>query len=161
MPEKLPSTGPVDFTSFVKGEGDIAQSGEGDDRIVTDIYPDIVENNDDQGQAGTEFPIGGSFNAKCLTQYGDGVTGFEQPEQLKVSVITPKEKAVTRKGMAAMGEIFELGVDRSIFELKERDVVHFFVEVLHGSNSLDRAHNEGTVETTVPPEDFENFMWQA
>jgi hypothetical protein len=89
------------------------------------------------------------------------VTGFEKPDKLKVSVITPKEKALTRKGSAAVGEIFELGVDRSVFKLKEHDVVHFFVEVLHGSNSLDRAPNEGTVETTVPPKDFENFMWQA
>lgn len=93
--------------------------------------------------------------------YEVSVTGFEKSDGLSVSIIHEGKKAISRKSSAAIGEILEIAIDREMLNLSEKDHVHFFTELLHGSNSLDRAPNEGTIETTVPPKDFENFMWQV
>jgi len=95
------------------------------------------------------------------TGYEVSVTGFEKPNELTVSVIHEGKKGKSATCSAAMDEIFEMAIDRSALNLKEQDSLHFFVELLHGSNSLDRAPNEGTIETSVPAKDFENFMWQV
>jgi len=39
--------------------------------------------------------------------------------------------------------------------------VHFFVEVLEGGQSRDRAPREGTINLTRPSPDFERIMWDV
>ncbi len=61
----------------------------------------------------------------------------------------------------ACGEILELSVGREQLGLAPHETLHFFIELLHGSQSLDRIPIEGAIQTSVPPPDFEQVMWQA
>ena len=45
--------------------------------------------------------------------------------------------------------------------LKDGDPIRFYVELLGGDASLDRAPREGIFELVVPTPDFERIMWQV
>ncbi|MDG3004157.1 glycoside hydrolase family 57 protein [Paludisphaera mucosa] len=62
---------------------------------------------------------------------------------------------------AATGAIFELAVPLDRLELKPGDPIRFYVELLKGESSLDRAPREGVFELTSPSPDFERIMWQV
>jgi hypothetical protein len=62
---------------------------------------------------------------------------------------------------AACGKVFELAVPFRRLGLKDGDPIRFYVEVLAGDTSLDRAPREGIFELTVPSPDFERIMWQV
>ncbi len=61
----------------------------------------------------------------------------------------------------ATGRILELAVPFGRLGLKAGDPVRFYVELLGGEASLDRAPREGIFELTVPTPDFERIMWQV
>ncbi|HMB07802.1 MAG TPA: glycoside hydrolase family 57 protein [Isosphaeraceae bacterium] len=61
----------------------------------------------------------------------------------------------------ATGHILELGVPFGRLGLKAGDPTRFYVELLGGDASLDRAPREGIFELTVPSPDFERIMWQV
>jgi alpha-amylase/alpha-mannosidase (GH57 family) len=62
---------------------------------------------------------------------------------------------------AATDRIFELAVPFGRLGLKAGDPVRFYVELLDGETSLDRAPREGIFELSVPTPDFERIMWQV
>ena len=43
----------------------------------------------------------------------------------------------------------------------EGQTVQFYVELLEGMQSRDRAPREGTIQVTRPTADFEQRMWNA
>jgi hypothetical protein len=45
--------------------------------------------------------------------------------------------------------------------LKPGDPIRFYVELLKGESSLDRAPREGVFELTTPSPDFERVLWQV
>ena len=61
----------------------------------------------------------------------------------------------------ATGKILELAVPFGRLGLKPGDPIRFYVELLGGEPSLDRAPREGIFELTVPSPDFERIMWQV
>ncbi|MDR3636766.1 MAG: glycoside hydrolase family 57 protein [Isosphaeraceae bacterium] len=61
----------------------------------------------------------------------------------------------------ATEKILELAVPFGRLGLKAGDPVRFYLEVLGGRASLDRAPREGIFELTVPTPDFERIMWQV
>ena len=61
----------------------------------------------------------------------------------------------------ATGQILELAVPFSRLDRKPGDPIRFYVELLKGESSLDRAPREGIFELTVPCPDFERIMWQV
>ena len=61
----------------------------------------------------------------------------------------------------ACGKVFELAVPFRRLDLEAGDPIRFYVELLDGDTSLDRAPREGIFELTVPSPDFERIMWQA
>ena len=61
----------------------------------------------------------------------------------------------------ATGQILELAVPFGRLGLKAGDPIRFYVELLGGDSSLDRAPREGIFELTVPSPDFERIMWQV
>jgi alpha-amylase/alpha-mannosidase (GH57 family) len=62
---------------------------------------------------------------------------------------------------AATDLIFELAVPFSRLGLKENDPIRFYVELIAGETSVDRAPREGIFELSVPTPDFERIMWQV
>ncbi len=61
----------------------------------------------------------------------------------------------------ATGSILELAVPFARLGRDPGDPVRFYVELLKGDSSLDRAPREGILELTVPSRDFEQIMWQV
>lgn len=61
----------------------------------------------------------------------------------------------------AVDRILELAVPFSRLGLSPNDPLRFYVELLSGETSLDRAPREGIFELSVPTPDFERIMWQV
>ena len=57
--------------------------------------------------------------------------------------------------------IFELSIPFHSLTVQTNDSVHFRVELLQEDMVVERAPNEGAIETTVPSPDYELVMWQA
>jgi hypothetical protein len=61
----------------------------------------------------------------------------------------------------ATGSVLELAVPFARFERQPGDPIRFYVEILNGESSLDRAPREGILELVVPSRDFEQVLWQV
>ena len=94
---------------------------------------------------------------------------FVEPEGLELSIADFGKPSLsvavtdedTSAGEAAIGQIFELGIPLSALNAQAGSVLKFFVEVFSKGQSHDRVPRETTIELTVPPPDFEQFMWQV
>lgn len=62
---------------------------------------------------------------------------------------------------AATGKILELAVPFGRLGLRADDPIRFYVELIEGESSLDRAPREGIFELSVPTPDFERILWQV
>ena len=62
---------------------------------------------------------------------------------------------------AATGSVVELAIPFDRLDRRPGDPVRFYVELLHGDSSLDRAPREGILELRVPTRDFEQVLWQV
>jgi hypothetical protein len=61
----------------------------------------------------------------------------------------------------ATGEILEMAVPFARLERMPGDPIRFYVELLKGESSVDRAPRDGIFELTAPCPDFERIMWQV
>jgi alpha-amylase/alpha-mannosidase (GH57 family) len=100
--------------------------------------------------------------------------GFVDPAEREVIIVAPSQSRPvgylnhaghpTVNGStvsAACGAIFEMSVPFDRLDLKPGDPIRFYVELLQGESSLDRAPREGVFELTTPSPDFERIMWQV
>ena len=100
--------------------------------------------------------------------------GFVDPAESEILVMDPAAPRpiayLNRPGypmvngttvQVATGSILELAVPFARLDLSPGDPVRFYVELLDGDSSLDRAPREGILELTVPSRDFEQIMWQV
>ena len=58
-------------------------------------------------------------------------------------------------------KILELAVPFGRLGLRADDPIRFYVELIDGESSIDRAPREGIFELTVPTPEFERIMWQV
>jgi alpha-amylase/alpha-mannosidase (GH57 family) len=61
----------------------------------------------------------------------------------------------------ATGKILELAIPFSRLRQNSGEPIRFYIELIAGEASLDRAPREGIFELTVPTPDFERIMWQV
>ncbi|AGA30639.1 glycoside hydrolase family 57 protein [Singulisphaera acidiphila] len=61
----------------------------------------------------------------------------------------------------ATGKILELAVPFGRLGLRADDPIRFYVELIEGESSVDRAPREGIFELAVPTPDFERILWQV
>jgi hypothetical protein len=61
----------------------------------------------------------------------------------------------------ATATILELAVPFNRLEVGPGEPIRFYVELLGGESSLDRAPREGIFELVVPCPDFERILWQV
>ena len=100
--------------------------------------------------------------------------GFVDPADWEISVDHPAESRpaahLNHAGAPAGREpavevatdkILELAVPFGRLGLKAGAPLRFYVELLSGDSSLDRAPREGIFELTVPSPDFERVMWRV
>jgi hypothetical protein len=67
----------------------------------------------------------------------------------------------TKEVAAAVGQIVEVAMPFDLLGVKPEQSIQFFVELLEGSQSRDRAPREGTIHLTCPTPEFEQIMWDV
>jgi alpha-amylase/alpha-mannosidase (GH57 family) len=107
--------------------------------------------------------------------------GFVEPGGFEIQVTEPggpkPQAQLLRNGMPVTvqgpaGEphpAVEIGIDQIVelalpfqaLGLKADEPVHFYVELVQGSQSRDRAPREGTINLHCPSPDFEQIMWDV
>ncbi len=98
---------------------------------------------------------------------------FFQPEGFELLVSHPAKKEpivqlyhndipVAESGAEAAADvIFETAIPFGSLAVSTDDPIHFCVELLRDSMSIERIPHEGAIETAVPSPDYEMIMWQA
>jgi hypothetical protein len=98
---------------------------------------------------------------------------FLQPEGFELIISHPAwaepilqlyhaDVPVAESGVAAATDrITEISVPLRTLGLTTDDPIQFYVELLEGDQSLERAPVEGAIDTTVPSPEYEMLMWQA
>ena len=78
------------------------------------------------------------------------------------SVALTKGAAVPDAGVAVgIDQIAEVAVPFDRLGLAVDEPLQFFVELLEGSQSHDRAPRQGTIALARPSRDFEQIMWDV
>jgi alpha-amylase/alpha-mannosidase (GH57 family) len=106
-----------------------------------------------------------------LAEYEEVRIGFVEPPGSEVLIANPggsEASAQLRKEGQAIGTL-ELGIDQVLelaipFErlgVRVAQPIQFFVEMLQGGQSRDRAPREGAISLTCPSPDFEQIMWDV
>jgi alpha-amylase/alpha-mannosidase (GH57 family) len=97
--------------------------------------------------------------------------GFVDPAGWELQIEAPTRPApvvhLSREGRykdhagiaVAVERIVEVAIPFDLFGLKPDQSIQFFVDVLEGAQSRDRAPREGTIHLTCPAPDFEQQMW--
>ncbi len=100
--------------------------------------------------------------------------GFVDPAESEILVMEPAAPRpiayLNRPGQpsangptvqVATATILEMAVPFARLDRNPGDPVRFYVELLKGDSSLDRAPREGILEIVTPSLDFEQIMWQV
>ncbi|MDR3622044.1 MAG: glycoside hydrolase family 57 protein [Paludisphaera borealis] len=100
--------------------------------------------------------------------------GFVDPAEREIIVLQPalarpvaylnhagRQIANGTTVSVATETILELAVPFDQLDRQPDDAIRFYVELLKGEASVDRAPREGVFELTVPCPDFERIMWQV
>jgi alpha-amylase/alpha-mannosidase (GH57 family) len=70
----------------------------------------------------------------------------------------PREAGGARAGV---DQIVELAIPFEVLGLRVGQPIQFYVELLQGTQSRDRAPREGTIQLACPPPYFEQIMWDV
>jgi alpha-amylase/alpha-mannosidase (GH57 family) len=110
---------------------------------------------------------------ETLLDYDALRVGFLEPTGWSVTVHRPAEPQpqieLQRPDGATSGTGIEVCIDQIVelaipFEklgVKVDQPIQFYVELLEGTQSRDRAPREGTIQLTCPSPDFEQIMWDV
>jgi hypothetical protein len=110
---------------------------------------------------------------EILRNYDALRIGFVEPLGWELSVVSPArpQQAVRlfRRGeeapapglRAGIDQIVEVGLPFDALGIAINQPVRFYVELLQGRQSLDRAPREGTITLPRPSADFEQIMWHV
>ena len=58
-------------------------------------------------------------------------------------------------------QIVEVAIPLECLKVRVDQPIQFFIELLQGGQSRDRAPREGTINLTCPSPDFEQIMWDV
>lgn len=110
---------------------------------------------------------------KVLTGFDAIRVGFAEPPGCELLVHNPSgekpDVLLNRPGGPVTGPGIEVGIDQIVelaipFDLLQVPVdgpVQFFVELLEGRQSRDRAPRDSTIDLVRPSEEFERIMWDV
>jgi alpha-amylase/alpha-mannosidase (GH57 family) len=99
--------------------------------------------------------------------------GFTVPASWEVIVRRPgrgdQDVQVSREGRpvattdarAAVGQIVEIAVPFALLNIKPDQTIQFYIELLEGVQSRDRAPREGAIQLLCPTPEFEQIMWDV
>lgn len=114
---------------------------------------------------------------QALAEFDALRVGFLEPAGIEVLITdlgAGEPKAHLRKGMdpavptdttnvvqVGIDQIVEVAIPFGALGVEVNAPIQFFVELLQGVHSRDRAPREGTLAVTRPSADFERFMWDV
>ncbi len=78
-----------------------------------------------------------------------------------VRLLVKRQQVQTGGIEAAVDRVLELAMPLTLLGLKPGDSVKFFVELVAGTLSLERAPEEGLIDLTVPAPEFDLMHWQV
>ena len=101
--------------------------------------------------------------------------GFVIPEGLEIVIQHPgradQQLHIQRQGkqidsstaavQVGIDRIAEMAIPFALLGVEAQQPMCFFVELLEGSQSRDRAPREGVIQVTRPTADFERVMWDV
>ena len=99
--------------------------------------------------------------------------GFVEPQEMELRIDKPgrsgqqlaffnQGKSVTAAGVAVgLDRILEVALPLDLLNVQVDQPIQFYVEVLEGQQSRDRAPREGTIHLSRPSPDFEKIMWDV
>jgi len=99
--------------------------------------------------------------------------GFEEPRDLELRIEQPGRAnqrwsffcqgnpLAAARSEVALDRIVEVAIPFDLLGVKVDQPIQFYVEVLEGHQSRDRAPREGTIHLTCPSPDFERIMWDV
>jgi alpha-amylase/alpha-mannosidase (GH57 family) len=111
--------------------------------------------------------------ASVLAAYSSLIIGFAEPPGFKLVIANPgrpsQQVELWRHGRLVPCQEIQVGVDEIVvvsipfdcLEVAVDDPIHFFVELMEGTQSRDRAPRDATIGLTRPSPDFELKMWNA
>jgi alpha-amylase/alpha-mannosidase (GH57 family) len=109
----------------------------------------------------------------ALVDYDALRFGFVDPPGCEVKIQHPagalRALGAICRGAAADADGIEVGVDQIVelsipfdfLGVKVNEPIQFFVELLAGDQSVDRAPREGAIQVLRPSPDFEQIMWDV
>jgi alpha-amylase/alpha-mannosidase (GH57 family) len=109
----------------------------------------------------------------ALADYETLRVGFVEPPGWEVRIVAPGrpdqavqllhdcKEVLASDIQVGIDQIVELLVPFERLAVKVDQPIHFFVELLEGPQSRDRAPREGTINLTCPSPDFEQLMWDV
>jgi alpha-amylase/alpha-mannosidase (GH57 family) len=89
------------------------------------------------------------------------ITGLDQPRPTAQLIHEGAPCPGSGRIQVGLDQILELALPFELLLLKPDQPVQFFIELLQGTQSRDRAPREGAIPLTVPSADFEQIMWNV
>jgi hypothetical protein len=111
--------------------------------------------------------------SSALTGFDALRIGFTEPADCGLSILTPalptRQGEWQAKGAVsdlagiefAVGRVVEVAIPFAKLGVAVGEPIQFYVELLEGGQSRDRAPREGTIALTRPSADFERVMWDV
>jgi alpha-amylase/alpha-mannosidase (GH57 family) len=81
--------------------------------------------------------------------------------QNQVKLVHQSREANSSGILVGIDQIVEISIPFEPLGVTVNQPIHFYVEVLQGQQSRDRAPREGTINLICPPPDFEQIMWNV
>src|SRR5207249_650419 len=91
------------------------------------------------------------------------LNGPKPVAQMHTRSEAPKGAKAERAGAleVAVDQIVEVAIPFACLEVSVDQPIQFWIELLQGGQSRDRAPREGTINLTCPSPDFEQIMWDV
>ncbi|WP_417849207.1 alpha-amylase/alpha-mannosidase [Thalassoglobus sp.] len=133
--------------------------------VITNMYFGFDEERlllrcDTQTSAKTELGDFDEIRIRFVEPFGAELRIDCKNPQTPKLVINGEERPDT-KSVAAIDQLLEVAIPYEELGAEENQRLHLAVELIRDGEAVERSPSEGTIDLTIPSEDFEMLMWQA
>lgn len=134
--------------------------------LLTDVYfgfdaQTLFIRADTDGRALHDLRLFDEVRVRFLEPYGTELRLKCTAGRQQVTVLRDGAAVEPPSAVGEIDRIVELSVPFKDLGVSTGQSLQMALEVIKGDESLDRAPNEGTLDLSVPPPDFEMYHWQA
>jgi hypothetical protein len=135
--------------------------------LIKDVYfgftaDDLLVRVDCEGDARTALDRFDALRFTCVEPHGRELV-IEHPGRpgQRATFWRENQPVADAAVEAAVDQVAELRIPFAVLGVKVDEPVQFYVEVLEGTQSRDRAPRDSTIALTRPSPDFERIMWDV